>query len=123
MPSQPDAGNPGFPGLAGSEVAVGKENGMVLLAIRQNASGKVDWARLDPVVALNLGEQLAKDAYVALYGTQPPPNALKDAVVEKKRQKLIARLPLILRQLQERKRDDVYVVTTLIDHVLTEILQ
>lgn len=114
--------NPGFPGQAGAEVAVGKEGGLVLLAIRQNATGRVDWARLPPEVALGLGEQLAKDAYVALYGTEPPPNALKDAVIERKRQKLINRLPLILRQLREKKRDDVYIATTLIDRVLAEVL-
>lgn len=112
----------GLPGEAGGEVICKREEGRVLMAIRHNATGKVDWVNLAPEVALAIGQQLARDAYQALYNVDPPRSALQEAEIERKRQILIARLPIIMRQLHERKRPWVYIAEAVIDRVFAEIL-
>lgn len=113
----------GLPGNAQpGQVAVKCEGSRVIMAVRYDKTGIVHWVDLHPEAALSIGQQLAKDAYVALYGTEPPKNALKEAEIEKKRQKLITRLSILLRQLRERKRPDAYIAQIMIDRVFAEIL-
>lgn len=113
----------GLPGKAQpGQVAVKCEGSRVLMAVRYDATGLVHWVDLHPEAALDIGQQLARDAYQALYGREPPKNALKEAVIEKKRQVLITRCSILLRQLLERKRPEAYIAETIIDRVLAEIL-
>ena len=113
----------GLPGKAQpGQVAVKCEGSRVLMAVRYDATGLVHWVDLHPEAALEIGQQLAKDAYQALYGREPPPNALKESVIEKKRQVLIARLTILLRQLHQRKRPWAYIAETIIDRVFAELL-
>lgn len=111
-----------LPGVAGAEVAIKREGNRVLIAIRHNESQKVEWADLAPEAALDIAQQMARDAYLALYGHEPPADALKESVIERKRQKLIVRLTIIMRQLKERQKPDEYIVTELIDKVFQEVL-
>lgn len=108
----------GLPGVGTAETASGVRGGYVCLEFRT----PVQWLALDPQTALALAESMAKDAYILQHGTVPPAHALKDHVIERKRQVLVTRCEIIIRQLSERKRSTKHIAERVVDAALNELV-
>ena len=76
---------------------------------------------LDPQTALGVGQAIASSAYIAIHGIHPD-NSLKQAVSDEKQKKLIARLAIVIPNLQRKGRDARYIAKEAMDIVLAEVL-
>jgi hypothetical protein len=102
-------------GDANTEIAIGDENGKVVLTF----SKPVRWLELDAEAARRIGEQLARSAYTVTYGA-PPANrgsVLKAHV----RNTLINRFVIVDRSMREQGKNPAYIATTLVDLFLSEV--
>lgn len=103
------------------QTAIGQKDGYVVLGVFVEGKGAV-WVPLEPSVALEVGEQLAKEAYTSMYGTVPPQNALKGAAIERKRLTLKTRCTIIVRQYLERGKKPEQIAERVIDACLHELV-
>lgn len=115
-----DFGSVVLPDPKKCHTAIGQKNGLVVLGVFEEGRAP-QWVPLEPTVALEIGEQLAKDAYMALFGTVAPVNALKGAVIERKRKVLVTRGEIIVRQYLERNKKPKEIAERVIDACLNEL--
>ena len=100
-------------GDANTEVAIGEQNGMVVLTF----SKPVRWLELDANAARKIGEQLARSSYGVTYGAEPQGSA----ITATKRQTLINRWILVDRSMREQGRNPMFIAETLVDLFLSEV--
>ena len=94
-----------------STIAIKDENGMVLLEFPQ----PIRWCELDAETARQVGEAIAKAAYKARYGLNPPDGS---RIAADKRLHLVTRVAHVIRQLNERGRSPKYSAEQIVDIVL-----
>lgn len=92
--------------------AIKDDKGMVLLEFPM----PIKWCELDPETARQAAECMARAAYAARYGVQPPDG--RSAIAEDKRKRIANRVATVIRQLQERGRSPKYTALQVIDIVL-----
>lgn len=109
-----------LPEAAKCHTAVGRKNGYVVLGVFEEGVG-ARWVPLESQVALEIGEQLAKEAYQSLFGSVAPANALQGAVIERKRKVLVTRGEIIVRQYLERGKKPKDIAERVIDACLSEL--
>lgn len=101
--------------MSKKSIAIKDEKGMVLVGVFEEAQ-PVRWVDLDPETARQAAEAMARAAYAARYGVQPPEG--RSAIAEDKRNRIANRLATVIRQLQERGRSPKYTALQVIDIVL-----
>lgn len=97
-------------------LAVGERDGNVVLQFPES----VGWAVLDPETARQVGEAIARSAYVCRYGREPDSN--RSPIGQQVQQKLVNRVLLILTNLLKRKRPPAYIASEIVDVCMREIL-
>jgi hypothetical protein len=97
--------------LTTDTLAVGDRDGMVCLQFPK----PVQWCTLDPDTARNVGEAMARQAYVTQYGAAPSRSAITVAI----QQKLINRVSLLLRNRPNERPE--LTAHRLVDIVLSEV--
>ena len=100
-------------GDANTEIAIGEEDGKVILTF----SKPVRWLELDANAAKRIGEQLARSSYEATYGGAPAGSSIKAHT----RQTLINRWILVDRSMRDQGKNPAYIAETLVDLFLSEV--
>ena len=75
------------------ELAIKNDNGMVIIQL----SRLVNYVEIDPDNALKIAEAITDSAFEAMHKVKPLGDTLKAALVEKHREKLIPRISLMLK--------------------------
>lgn len=97
-------------------IAVGERDRMVVLSFPEPTR---EFA-MDAETARQVGEQIARSAYVARFGRQPD-GAPRSMVTEGMRQRMRARAGLVARSLAEQGKDWQYIGQHLVDLILKEV--
>jgi len=77
------------------------------------------YAIFTPDQAMEYAEQMAKYAYEAKSGAVEKD---KSAIAMRIKEKMVTRCSLVLRSLQDKKKDNLYIANTLVDIILSEAL-
>ena len=95
--------------------AVGERDGQVVLTFPL----PVEWATFDPETARQIGEAMAREAYKAKYGRS---SSEKGSVIsEQIRTRLISRVTIIIRSMQNKQKLPGYIAAEVVDSVLQEV--
>jgi hypothetical protein len=94
--------------------AVGEREGQVILTFPE----PVQWAAFDPETAKQIGIQMAKSSYEAVYGKAPAGNAISQEI----RAKLVVRTQHVIRSMQEKNKAPEFIAMEVVDTILAEIL-
>ena len=109
-----DAANDAGRERLASEISVVERQGLVIIGTPQKP-----FAALQPEAARLLGVALCKKAYRATFGDDPAKEVnIMNAEI---RSKLITRLALVQRSLQEQGKKPEYIAEALVDIVLKEV--
>lgn len=106
-----------------TEIAVGDENGSVVLRFPK----AIEWARLDPQNAFEIGEAIARAAHRARFGEEPPSDSsyigqqIKSRVTDQIRDKLVIRTALLLKNMQNSNKTPGYWALQIVDTLLSEV--
>lgn len=105
--------------MSKTSIAIKDENGKVLVGFFDEGQ-PVKWCDLDPETARQAAESLARAAYTARFGAAPADG--KSVIAEGKRDQLVTRVALVLRNLRERGREPIYTAQQVVDIVLAGVL-
>lgn len=106
-----------------SELAVTTQDGVVMLAL----SDPQPVTLLSPETARSASEQLARAAYKARYGKEAPSDLalvadqIRARVNQQTRDRLVARIALILPSLQDRGKTPGFIAMELVDRILSDV--
>lgn len=106
-----------------TSVAVKDENGRVILQF----PNPVMWCELDPEMARQAAEEIAKAAYRCKYKVDPPDNRsalageMRRRVTNQIRNDLVTRMALMIRSLQEKGRAPHLMAEELVDQLLSRV--
>ena len=106
-----------------TSVAVKDEKGMVVLQFPH----PVKWCELDPEMARQAAEAMARAAYRCKYKVDPPDTRsalagdMRQRVTMQIRNELVTRMALILRSLQDKGRAPNVIAAELVDQLLGRI--
>ena len=95
--------------------AVGERDGQVVLTF----PFPVEWATFDPETARQIGEAMAREAYKAKYGRAS--NEKGSVISEQIRTRLISRVTIIIRSMQNKQKLPGYIAAEVVDSVLQEV--
>ena len=101
--------------LSTDTVALGDRDGMVVLEFQK----PVRWCTLDPATALQVGLAMARSAHKAKTGLEA--SSGKAVLSVEIRNKLVNRVELVAKNLQERGKNPRYIAEQLVDIVLREM--
>jgi len=74
---------------------------------------------MDPENARAIGEGIAKAAYAAQYGAAPEEG--RNVISEQVMSKLMTRLTLVIRQMQDTNKAPAYIASSVLDVVMREV--
>jgi hypothetical protein len=106
-----------------TSVAIKDENGKVVLQFPE----AVKWCELDPEMARQAAEAMARAAYRCKYRVDPPDNRsalageMRQRVTNQIRNELIARMALILKSLQDKGRAPHHMAAEVVDQLLARV--
>lgn len=104
-------------------VAIKDENGKVVLAFHQ----PITWCELDPEMARQAAEAMARAAYRCRYKVDPPDNRsalageMRSRITRQIRDDLVTRMALILRSLQDKGRAPHVIAAEMVDQLLSRV--
>lgn len=104
-------------------IAVGDEGGKVVLKFHQ----PITWCELDPEMARQAAEAMAKAAYRCRYKVDPPDNRsalageMRERVTKQIRNELVTRMTLVIRSLQDKGRAPHLMAEEIVDQLLARV--
>jgi len=102
---------------ASVQMAIGVENGKVIQRFKEPMLE----VQYEPQNAIDIAGALADAAFECRDGVKPVAGSLKAELIERHRDKLIQRFPLVLRSLIDSGKSDGYIAKELIDICFKEI--
>lgn len=106
-----------------TSVAIKDENGRVVLLFPE----PVKWCELDPEMARQAAEAMARAAYRCRYRVDPPDNRsslaseMRSRITQQIRNDLVTRMTLVLRSLQEKGRAPHVIAAEMVDQLLSRV--
>ena len=104
-------------------LAIKDENGKVIIKFHQ----PITWCELDPEMARQVAEAMAKAAYRCRYKVDPPDNRsalageMRSRITQKIRDDLVTRMTLVLRSLQDKGRAPHVIASEMVDQLLARV--
>ena len=106
-----------------TKVTVSDSDGKVILQFSKPTTNLV----MDPANALPIAEAMARAAYVARYGKQPPQETtalaaqLRSREHVKMRDQMVSRVAIMLHSLREQSKTDGYSAMQIVDTILARV--
>lgn len=109
--------------MSQQQIYVSDDSGDVILRFAK----PVDWAKFSPDEAFKVGEAIARAAHKARFGEEAPSDGsylgqqIRARTTEQVRDKMIARVALLLKNMQNGNKTPGYWALQIVDSILAEV--